>query len=227
MSLIVAAYNNNHLVIGTESLSIYTKDGKPHTPEDGEVVKVTEVNSQLALMLTGIYMSDKREFVRRFQGIVGSVTDLDVAFARLYEMGQRGMTVHRGEAFMMGLAGFTLAGPSFRLITQEHGQAMGYVKDYPYNYYLNGEEDAVKYAERQIKAHNITSRTSTIEIQVLLQAIIEACIDQYPQKLGGPVVFATLSKVAGNLPMICFVIYKAYTSINTRELRFAQVRRSD
>jgi hypothetical protein len=195
VSLIVAAHNQDHIVIGSESLSTYTKDGKHHVPEDGEVVKVTLANPQLALMLTGKYMSDKRAFVRRFQAVARNIANLDEAFDRFYDMALHNMTIHPGEGFMMGLAGFTIDGPSFRLIIQEHGQEMGYVKDYPYNYYLSGEDDAAKYAEAQLKERGIPAQPPADEIEMATRTIIEECIERYPQKLGGPVVITTLVSV--------------------------------
>lgn len=194
MSLIIAAHNNDDIVIGTESLSTFTQDGKPFTPEKYEVLKVTEINSSLALMITGAYASDKLQFIRNFKQAANNVIDLDGAFTRLFDMAQNSMTIHRGEGFRIGLAGFTNSGPGFRLIIQVYGEEMGYVEDYPFNYYLSGVENAVDHAQRLVKASDIPMRPSTATLETRIREIIGTCIVDYPQTLGSPVTITTLSK---------------------------------
>lgn len=187
MSLIVAAHNQQHIVIGTESLNTITRDGKPFVPDKNEVQKVVEVNPRLALMITGTYMSDKLPFIRAYKRAVGDITDLDMAFRTLFDMGQKSMTIHPTEGFMIGLAGYGSTGPSFRLITQAYGDGMGYVEDYPFTHYLSGEKAAVQHAESLLKSSSIDAQSPTEEIEKKIREILEACITAHPEKLGGPV----------------------------------------
>jgi hypothetical protein len=194
MSLIVAAYNAENIVIGAESLSTLTQSDRPFTPERDEVRKVTEINTNLALMITGKYMSDKIVFISSYTQAARNTTDLDEAFRVLFDRASRNMTIHRDEGFAIGLAGYASNGPSFRLIIRSYGDDIGYVQDYPYNHYFSGPENVVQRAESLLMASGIPSQPSTDEIENKIREIIEVCIREYPATLGGPVTTTILSR---------------------------------
>lgn len=153
MSLVVAAHNDGDIIIGSESLSTTTKTGVRQA--DFTVEKVVRLNERLALMITGKYVSDKFQFITDYKQSVSTVSDLDDAFQVLFEQARSAMTIHPGEGFGIGLAGYNDGKPGFKLITQEYGEGMGYVKDYPFNYFLLGDQQPVQLAESLIEASAI------------------------------------------------------------------------
>lgn len=191
MSLVVAAHNNRDIVIGSESLSTTTKMGTRQA--DYTVEKVIRLNERLVLMITGRYMSDKIQFINDYKTSVNATFDLDDAFQVLFEQAGREMTIHPGEGFGIGLAGYHDRKPGFKLITQEHGAGMGYVKDYPFNYFLLGDQQPVQFAESLIESSAIPGRAPTNEIEAAIKKTIEECIERYPATLGGSVNIMTLS----------------------------------
>lgn len=58
MSLIVAVHNASNIVIAWDRQSRYFQAGRTIVPPE-EARKVTKVNDQLALMVTGSFNSDK------------------------------------------------------------------------------------------------------------------------------------------------------------------------
>jgi len=191
MSLVVAAHNDGDIVIGSESLSTTTKTGARQA--DFTVEKVVRLNERLALMITGKYVSDKFQFIADYKRSVSTVSDLDEAFQVLFEQAESTMTIHPGEGFGIGLAGYHDGKPGFKLITQEHGKGMGYVKDYPYNYFLLGDQQPVQLAESLIEVSAIPSGSPTNEVEATIRQIITTCIERYPATLGGAVNTLTLS----------------------------------
>lgn len=190
MSLVLSAHNDRDIVIGSESLSTTTKSGARQA--DYTVDKVVRLNERLALMITGRYVSDKFQFIADYQRSVSTTLDLDEAFQVLFEQAGA-MTIHPGEGFGIGLAGYHEDKPGFKLITQEHGQGIGYVKDYPFNYFLLGDQQPVQLAESLIQASAILNGAPTDEIEANIRRIIEECIERYPATLGGQVNILTLS----------------------------------
>jgi hypothetical protein len=191
MSLVVAAHNDRDIVIGSESLSTTTKTGARQA--DYTVEKVVRLNQRLALMITGRYVSDKFQFIANYQRSVSTTLDLDEAFQVLFEQAGSAMTIHPGEGFGIGLAGYHDDKPGFKLITQEHGKGMGYVKDYPFSYFLSGDQQPVQLAESLITSSVIPSGAPTDEIEATIRRIIGTCIERYPATLGGQVNVLMLS----------------------------------
>lgn len=190
MSLVVAAHHERYIVIGSESLSTTTQTGARQA--DYTIEKVVRLNEQLALMITGTYASDKFAFIADYKQSVSSILDLDDAFQILSELAGSSMTIHPGEGFGIGLAGYHNAKPGFKLITQAYGEGMGYIKAYPLNYYLSGDPQPVQFAERLINESRIPAGVPAAEIEATIRQIIAASIDRYPATLGGAVNIMTL-----------------------------------
>jgi hypothetical protein len=194
MSLVVAAYNQADIVVGSESLSTYTTQaGQPFVPDE-EVRKVQQVNPHLALMITGGYASDKIQFVRDYEQAVRETTDLEPAFQELFSR-TRSMTIHPRESFQVGLAGYAATGPTFRLVTRQYGDPnVGYVETYPFNYYLSGHKESVELAEQRLSENDIAGQPSTTDIERVIREILAECISKYPETLGGQIEVLVLSK---------------------------------
>ena len=95
MSLVVAAYNENDIVIGWDDPSTY-KDphiGKAITPPE-VVQKVRKINDRLVLMITGYYTSDTVQFMNDFASSAKELFDLDIAFERLSKMAKETLVIH-------------------------------------------------------------------------------------------------------------------------------------
>jgi hypothetical protein len=96
---------------------------------------------------------------------------------------------------MIGLAGYITGRPTFRFIQRAYGDPdMGYVLDYPINYYLSGEAGPVKIGEDRLRSDGLTTPRPTAEITDKLKAIVADCIEQYPAVLRDPVETLTLSE---------------------------------
>lgn len=193
MSLIVAAYNDTDIVIGWDSLSTYRKDGAAYTPDE-EAVKVRQINDSLAFMITGAYMSDKVQFMKDFASSTEAVVDLGTAFERLSAMAQTAMTMHRGEAFGIGLAGYHEGAPGFQRIERVYGDPINDRADYPLNMncYLNGIEEAYQLVADRLTEKDIFTKPATPIIEAAIRGIIEECIGKY-ERLGPPAMLLTLS----------------------------------
>ncbi len=179
MSLVVAAHNNNEIVIAFDNLSISTKTGsrKP----DSTIEKVKQINPKLAYMMTGGFMSDKLQFMKEYVNSTQPTAELDTAFWSLYNMAKRLMVVRPSDGFRLGLAGFNGGIPGFKCITVRHGYDI-VPEGATTNYYVSGERDPVVLSEERIKASSISS-------------IVKECIDTYPARLGDPVNTLVLSNL--------------------------------
>src|SRR5258708_3831837 len=161
MSLVIAAHNNNEIVIAFDSLSRSTKTGsrKP----DSAIEKVKQINPKLAYMMTGGFMSDKLQFIKDYAYRSQSTPELDTAFWSLYDMAKRLMVVRPSDGFRIGLAGFNAGVPGFKCITVEHGHEI-VPEGATLNHYASGERDPVVLAEERIKASSIPRKPPTDEI---------------------------------------------------------------
>ena len=192
MSLVVAAHNNNEIVIAFDNLSISTRTGsrKP----DSTVEKVKQIHPKLAYMMTGSFMSDKFQFMKEYVNSTQPTAELDPAFWSLYRMAKRLMVVRPSDEFRLGLAGFNAGIPSFKCITVRHGYDI-VPEGATDNYYVSGERDPVVLSEERITASSILQKPSTNEITNILSRIVKECIDTYPATLGDPVSTLVLSNL--------------------------------
>jgi|SRR5579864_5944714 len=192
MSLVIAAHNNNEIVIAFDNLSISTKTGsrKP----DSTVEKVELINPKLAYMMTGGFMSDKLQFIKDYAHSTQPTTELDTAFWSLYDMAKRLMVVRPSDGFRLGLAGFNASIPGFKCITVRHGYEI-VPEGATDNYYVSGERDPVVLSEERIKASIILQKPPADEITNILSRIVKECIDTYPARLGHPVNTLVLSNL--------------------------------
>lgn len=192
MSLIVAVHNGSDIVIAWDRQSRYSQAGRSIVPPE-EAKKVTKVNDQLALMVTGSYNSDKLVMLADFREHRVRAS-LDEAFTALYDLGDKMVLRPNEPGLMVGLAGYSGGKPTFRLIQRIYGDPnLGYVTDYPLNYYLSGDEGPVATAEARVQRDGLTMPLPTPDIEGTLKAIVGDCIEQYPSVLAGPVELLTLA----------------------------------
>lgn len=192
MSLVVAAQNNNEIVIAFDNLSISTRTVSRQP--DSTIEKVKQIHPQLAYMLTGSYMSDKLQFMEEYVSSTQPSAELDPAFWSLYRMAKRLMVVRPSDGFRLGLAGFNAGIPSFKCITVRHGYDI-VPEGATDNYYVSGERDSVVLSEKRITASSILQKPSTNVITGILSRIVKECIDTYPATLGDPVSTLVLSNL--------------------------------
>lgn len=190
MSLVIAAYNNNEIVIAFDDLSRSNRTGSYES--DSAVEKVKGINPKLAYMMTGGFMSDKLQFINDYARSTQLITELDTAFLSLYNLANLLMVVHPPEGFRIGLAGFNAGIPGFKCVTVRHGYNI-VPEGSTLNYYLSGERDPVVLSEERIKASSILRKPPTDEITNILRRIVKECIDTYPATLGEPVNTLVLS----------------------------------
>lgn len=190
MSLVIAAHNNDEIVIASDGLSRSTRTGSREP--DNTIEKVKQINPQLAYMMTGGFMSDKLQFIEDYARSAQSTSELDTAFWSLHHMATRLMVVHPSEGFRIGLAGFNTGIPGFKCITVRYGYEI-VPEGANVNYYIIGELDPVVLSEERIKASNILKKPPTDEITNILSRIVKECIDTYPATLGDPVNTLVLS----------------------------------
>ncbi len=174
MSLVIAAHNNNEIVIAFDSLSRSTKTGSRQP--DSTVEKVKQINPKLAYMMTGGFMSDKLQFIKDYASSAQSTTELDTAFWSLYRMAKRLMVVHPSDGFRIGLAGFNAGIPGFKCITVRHGYEI-VPEGATISYYVSGERDPVVLSEKRLKASSILQKPPTDEITNVLSSIVKECIE--------------------------------------------------
>jgi hypothetical protein len=191
MSLVIAAHNNNTIVIASDGLSRSTRTGSRES--DNTIEKVKRINLKLAYMMTGTYMSDKLQFIKEYARSIRPNTELDAAFWSLYHTAQRRMVVHPLEGFRLGLAGFNAGIPGFKCITVRHGYDI-VPEGATVNYYLSGDTEPVTLSEDRINASSIPQKPSTEEMTSILSRIVKECIDTYPATLGEPVSTVVLSR---------------------------------
>ncbi len=184
MSLVIAAHNDNEIVIAFDSLSRSTRTGLRQP--DSTIEKVKQIHPKLAYMMTGGYVSDKLQFLKDYTNSTQSTTELDTAFWSLYNMAKRRMVIRPLDGFRLGLAGFNAGVPAFKCIAVRHGYDI--VPEY-----LSGERDTVVLSEERIKASGILRKPPTDEITDILSSIVRECIDTYPATLGHPVEKLVLS----------------------------------
>jgi hypothetical protein len=187
MSLVLGAYNEKDIVVAWDSLSTY-KDpftGAAFSPPD-EMDKVQKINDKLAIMITGDYWSDKIQFIREFVSSNKNEFDLESAFKKLTSLAQATMTIHSGEQFGIGLAGFHNGTPAFHQIGTMNGQP---IKDIEWpqniNCYVSGIEEAATLAQTRIIEKRILNKPPTSDIRKALRAIIREGIQNFT-KLGSP-----------------------------------------
>lgn len=190
MSLVIAAHNDNEIVIAFDSLSRSTRTGVRQA--DSIVEKVKQIHPTLAYMMTGGYMSDKLQFLKDYTNGTQSTTELDTAFWSLYNMAKQRMVIRPSDGFRLGLAGFNAGVPSFKCITVRYGYEI-LPEGASLNYYASGETDPVVLSEERIKASGILRKPPTDEITAILSSIVSECIDTYPATLGHPVETLVLS----------------------------------
>jgi hypothetical protein len=191
MSLVIAAHNNNEIVIAFDSLSRSTRTGSREP--DSTIEKVKQINPTLAYMMTGSFMNDKLQFIKDFADQTQSPMELDTAFWSLHNMATRLMAVYPPEGFRLGLAGFNASIPGFKCMTVEYGREI-IPLGVPHNYYLSGEADPVILSEKRLKENLISRKPPTDEITDILSSIVKECIDTYPATLGDPVSTLVLSR---------------------------------
>jgi hypothetical protein len=190
MSLVIAAHNDNEIVIAFDSLSRSTRTGLRQP--DSTIEKVKQIHPKLAYMMTGGYVSDKLQFLKDYTNSTQSTTELDTAFWSLYNMAKRRMVIRPLDGFRLGLAGFNAGVPAFKCIAVRHGYDI-VPEGSTDNYYLSGERDPVVLSEERIKASGILRKPPTDEITDILSSIVRECIDTYPATLGHPVETLVLS----------------------------------
>jgi hypothetical protein len=62
-----------------------------------------------------------------------------------------------------------MARQALKLVTREYGQDVGYVKDYPFNYFLSGDQKPVQFAEALIRESSIPIVSPTAEIEAAIR----------------------------------------------------------
>lgn len=184
MSLVVAAHNRDKIVIAFDDLSRSTKTGS--FEPDSSVEKVKRINSKLAYMMTGGFMSDKLQFIKDYAQQTRSTTQLDTAFWSLFNLAKSKMVVYPSEGFRLGLAGFNGAIPGFKCITVVYGQEI-VPEGANVNYYISGEDNPAILSEERIKTSDILKKPSADQIAHILKQIVQDCIAAYPETLGEPV----------------------------------------
>ncbi|HEY4964200.1 MAG TPA: hypothetical protein VIH90_05885 [Candidatus Saccharimonadales bacterium] len=196
MSLVVAAYNDNDIVIGWDDPSTYKdpQTGKTITPPE-KVQKVRKINDKLALMITGAYTSYTVTFMNNFASSAKGLIDLGIAFEELSKMAKETMTMHKIDRYGIGLAGFHDGVPGFQRIERIYGEAINDQPDYPNNIncYLNGIDEAYQLVADRLKEGKIFSKPATSIIEAKIRDIISECIKKYP-RLGEPAKTLVLSK---------------------------------
>lgn len=192
MSIVIAAHNDNEIVMAFDDLSRSTRTGS-YEP-DSTIEKVKLIHPKLAYMMTGHFMSDKLQFIKDYVCSVQSTTELDTAFWALYRMAQKRMVAHSSEGFRLGLAGFNAGVPGFKCITVRYGHDM-VAEGATANYYASGETDPVILSESRMKASSIIQKPLTDEITNILSGIVKECINTYPTTLGEPVNTLVLSNL--------------------------------
>lgn len=192
MSLIVAVHNAYDIVIAWDRQSHYSQDGRAIVPPE-EAKKVAKINDQLALMVTGSYNSDKLALLADFRQRQAHAS-LRQAFTALYDLGDKLVLRPNELGLQIGLAGYSAGTPTFCMIQRVYGDPdVGYVPDFPINYYLSGETAPVTAAEARVRHGGLTALLPTSEIEGKLKAIVGDCIEQYPNLLGGPVELLRLT----------------------------------
>lgn len=195
MSLVVAAYNDNDIVIGWDDPSTYKNPhtGKTITPPE-EVQKVRKINDKLALMITGDYTSDTVKLMKDFASSAKDEFDLNAAFEKLSEMAKATIILHEIDNYGIGLAGFHEGVPGFRLLERVYGKPIDDKQDYPdINCYLNGIQEAYQLVADRFIEKKILSKPATSIIEATIRDVVSECIKKYP-KLGEPAKTLTLSK---------------------------------
>ena len=176
-------------MIAWDRQSRYSQAGRAIVPPEG-AGKVTKVNDQLALMVTGSYNSDKLALLTGFR----AQASLDQAFTALHELVGKMVLRPNELGIMIGLPGYSGGKPTFRLVQRIYGDPnLGYLPDYPINYYLSGDAAPIATTEARVQREGLTTPLPTPDIEGKLKAIVGDCIEQYPNVLGGPVELLTLT----------------------------------
>lgn len=114
------------------------------------------------------------------------VDDIDDAFDALYNAAKT-MQLSQGEGFHIRLADYCRGVPTYRLVIRIHDDPnLGYVKDYPFPYYLSGDVAPVEAAEATVQGWSNPLELSTSEIHDRLKGLISDCINRFPVLLSAP-----------------------------------------
>jgi len=193
MTLIIAIHNGSDIVTGADSLAIHT-DLTGASSRQSDFQKIYPVGDKAVLLIAGILNTGRGVvFMNSFSDHCqdNRLFFPDLITDSFFSDGPANLRLSHDEVIEILIAGFDKYGsPSLQKVDRRCGDSgRGVTNKYkPISTYyeLGGNKEPMDYAEKLIKDAGVcVADMSTKELSVFTEEILEECIREFPDKLGG------------------------------------------
>jgi hypothetical protein len=186
VSLVIFATNEKDVVAGSETMARFVDlEGNSLPPEYGHK-KITLLNPKAAIAVTGTFKPEVLQFIKDFQFSIKSASpsDIDQIMQLLIGQATATLTLDPAEDYRFILDGFKDTQPSIKALHM-YPDKPAQTEIPQGHYFASGEGGGLQLAGKLLAEAGIDSRTRTKDLKQIVKSVIEQCVREYPDDLGG------------------------------------------